>query len=119
MTDLLKFIDEKKSNFAKFLENIHIPGKNGQSEFNTKLNDYISQIRGSTPELFSYYIKEKIGEYLTEKEREEENKRRSEHLQVYVIKKLEEIGIKHSDLYEEDFNKFVEYLEMFIFLLKE
>lgn len=115
MTDLLKFIDEKKNNFAKFLENIHLPNESGRSEFNTKLNDYISQIRGSTPELFSYYIKEKIGEYL----QSEEEKKRKEHLQIYVIRKLDEIGIKYSDLYEEDFNKFVEYLEMFIYVLKD
>lgn len=105
MTDLITVIEEKKGNFTKFLENIHLPeGKR------SLLDDYIKQVKTSTPELFSYYVKEKIINFHKE--------HCTANLEKYVLAKLNELGIKKEELYDEEFNKFVKYLELFMYILE-
>lgn len=105
MTDLITVITEKKNNFAKFLEGIHLPDSKHRL-----LDDYINQIRSSTPELFSYYVKEKIINFHREN--------CTANLEKYVLAKLSEIGIKKEELQQEEFNKFVKYLELFMYILE-
>jgi len=105
MTDLITIIGEKKSNFTRFLENIHLPESKRRL-----LDDYIKQVRSSTPEIFSYYVKEKIVNFHKEN--------CTANLEKYVLAKLGELGIKKEDLYEEEFNRFVKYLELFVYILE-
>ncbi len=92
-------IEEKKNNFAKFLENIHLPEQKYKL-----LDNYIRQVRGSTPELFSYYVKENVIKH-------------SRNIERYVINKLSDIGISKDEILVEEFDKFVKYLELFIYIL--
>lgn len=104
MSTLLNLISEKQTNFVKFLESIHLP-----SSKHRLLDDYIKQIKSSPPEIFSYYIQEKIVNYHREN--------CTANLEKYVLAKLNEVGIKREELHEEEFNKFVKYLELFIYIL--
>ncbi len=104
MSDLLKVVEEKKNNFAKFLESIHLP----QSKHRL-LDDYIKEIRNSSPELFSYYIQTKIVDF--------HKQNCTQNLEKYTIAKLNELGIQRQELDDQEFDKFVKYLELFIFIL--
>lgn len=105
MTDLITIVGEKKQNFAKFLEGIHLPESKHRL-----LDDYIKQIKSSTPELFSYYIKEKIVNFHKEN--------CTANLEKYVLAKLDEVGIKKEELQDEEFQRFVKYLELFMYILE-
>lgn len=105
MTDLITIIEEKKNNFARFLDGIHLPDSKHHL-----LDDYIKQIRSSTPELFSYYVKEKIINYHREN--------CTANLEKYVLAKLNEVGIKKEELQPDEFERFVKYLELFMYILE-
>jgi len=105
MATLLSIIEEKQQNFAKFLEGIHLP-----SSKHKLLDSYISQIRSSSPEIFSYYVKEKIINYHREN--------CTANLEKYVLAKLNEVGIKKEELQPDEFERFVKYLELFMYILE-
>ena len=105
MTNLTTIIEEKKTNFAKFLESIHLPESKHRL-----LDDYIKQIKSSTPELFAYYVKEKIVNFHKEN--------CTANLEKYVLAKLSEFGIKKEELQDEEFQRFVKYLELFMYILE-
>lgn len=105
MTNLTKIIEEKKNNFSKFLESIYLPENKHRL-----LDNYVKQIRDSTPELFAYYVKEKIINFHREN--------CTANLEKYVVSKLSELGIKRDEIHDEEFNKFVKYLELFMYILE-
>lgn len=97
-------LNEKKGNFVKFLKSIHLPDQKHRL-----LDEYISQLENTNTEVFSYYINERIVKFHKEN--------CVNNLKLYAEEKLKEMKLSKEDLDERDFNKMVDYLELFIFLL--
>ena len=97
-------LNEKKTNFVKFLKSIHM--SEGKHRL---LDEYISELENANIELFSYYINEKIAKFHREN--------CVKNLELYTEEKLKEMKLNKNDFSKDDFDKMIKYLELFIYLL--